>query len=131
MEPELKFILESIQGQIKDNRESVEKTLRSGLKGVRVYVDANSEIIYAKIDTLIESDKRRNGRIDDNKDDIKTLNNRTGKLEKKTGWIGFVINNKAISVIIILALLFGMSILANKIDFKKTIENKTGIIIEE
>ena len=133
MEAELKFILESIQGQIKDNKESVDRGIRYGLKGVRAHVDANSEILNGRMNLLIESDKRRNGNIQDNSDDIKAIGIRVDKTEDKVkviGWMGrrwYLV----LAGIICLGIFSSWAFHNVSLNIKETIKNTTGIVIED
>ena len=60
----------------------------------------------------------------------KETNGRVTKLECKTKWIDVVRKNRIALVAIVIVAVFGLSLLANNIDFKKTLEKQTDIVLK-
>ncbi len=63
MDKETELLLTGLISQVKENKTDLSREIHGGLKGIRHYVDANSEVLVTKIDTIIEDDKKRNGAL--------------------------------------------------------------------
>ena len=123
MDPEVFQRFENIDQKIDNLGESLNKTMRYGLKGIRQYVDANGETMHLKLDhctgdmkMIVEQNKIRNSRIE--------------KLEKQTGLVRWLNRNPAITGFLMAALVLVIAAFASMIDVRKTIENNTGFKIK-
>ena len=131
MEQALELVFKSIQEQIKQNNEATNTTLRQSLKGIRIYTDSNSQVLNAKMDALIEADKKRNGSIQDNSDRLEIVELQCTTFQRHTNLIQKLAKRWWIFTIVFLLAIFGSVLLYDYIDFRKTIEKKTGIVLKE
>ena len=97
--------------------ESINKTIRYGLKGIRQYVDAGSEAINLRLDTIKDLDEKRNGKIE--------------KLEKETGVMRWMHRNPIPSAIAVLIIIMIGAFGYHRINIKKTVENITKIELKD
>ena len=95
--------------------DSINKTIRYGLKGIRVYVDAGFE-------SIDKADKIRNGRLNKVEEDTQTIGNDTGLWR----WMHRnPLKAAGVAVLFISLVAFGL----HKIDFNQTLVNTTGVSI--
>ena len=97
--------------------ESINKSIRYGLKGIRQYVDAGNEAINLRLDISNKADEKRNGRIE--------------KIENQTGVIRWMHRNPIPSAIALLVVIMMGAWGYHKINVKKTVENITKIELNE
>ena len=90
MEKELEIILTQIGKQIEDNKEHLSKEIHGGLKGIRIHVDANSEVLEDKFDGAIL---------------------RVDELEKQTSWWRYFQRNPKKTVGVMIVLIIGAFVL--------------------
>ncbi len=101
--------------------EDIRELLEAKLSGFKAELKSGMDMQTYKLDELIDYQKEQNGRI--------------GKLEKETSFFRLIHNHPRISTIVSAILILGMTLgtvyLSHHVNVKKTIENKTGIVINE
>ena len=124
MDKDLEYILNQIQKNQDVNNKSLQKSIRYGLKGIRQYVDANAETINIKIDGITSRQDRQN-------DAMAKHEKKIGEHEKFHRAYAFFTNKPLLSFFIILIIGFGFNWVYHRINIRKTLENSTGIVIED
>ena len=97
--------------------ESMNKTVRYGLKGVRQYIDAGFEAID-------KADKIRNDRIESNTDEIEII-------RKETWFFRLVQRNPIPSAVALLIIIMIGAFGYHRINIKRTFENLTKIELND